>query len=90
MTDTDLILLAASDLVAAGETELQLDDLVVAAWSLDRKRFGLGKYADRYPDPRPVEDAITEAAGLIRWGRSPVVELTDAGRERVKTLRGTR
>jgi len=53
-TASEIVLLAASDLTAAGNQEFSEWDLTVAAWSLDRFRFGLRGYAQSYPDHKRV------------------------------------
>jgi hypothetical protein len=54
LTASESVLLAASDLVAAGNDEFSEWDLTVAAWSRDRFRFGLRGYAQTYPDHKRV------------------------------------
>ena len=54
LTASESVLLAASDLVAAGNEEFSEWDLTVAAWSRDRFRFGLRGYAQSYPDHKRV------------------------------------
>jgi len=53
-TASEVVLLAANDLTAAGQQEFSEWDLTVAAWSLDRFRFGLRGYAQSYPDHKRV------------------------------------
>jgi hypothetical protein len=53
-TASEIVLLAASDLTAAGNQEFSEWDLTVAAWSIDRFRFGLRGYAQSYPDHKRV------------------------------------
>ena len=53
-TASELVLLAASDLTAAGNQEFSEWDLTVAAWAVDRFRFGLRGYAQSYPDHKRV------------------------------------
>ena len=53
-TASEIVLLAANDLTAAGQQEFTEWDLTVAAWSLDRFRFGLRGYAQSYPDHKRV------------------------------------
>jgi len=53
-TASELVLLAANDLTAAGNQEFSEWDLTVAAWSIDRFRFGLRGYAQSYPDHKRV------------------------------------
>ena len=53
-TAADIVLLAAADLSAAGNTEFTEWDLAVAAWSLDRTRFGMRGYEQIYPDHKRV------------------------------------
>jgi hypothetical protein len=54
LTASEVVLLAASDLTTAGNHEFSEWDLTVAAWSLDRFRFGLRGYAQSYPDHKRV------------------------------------
>src|SRR5262245_64108836 len=53
-TASETVLLAAADLTASGQQEFSEWDLTVAAWSLDRFRFGLRGYAQSYPDHKRV------------------------------------
>lgn len=53
-TASEIVLLAAEDLTSAGNHEFSEWDLTVAAWSLDRFRFGLRGYAQSYPDHKRV------------------------------------
>lgn len=53
-TASEIVLLAANDLTAAGNQEFSEWDLTVAAWSIDRFRFGLRGYAQSYPDHKRV------------------------------------
>jgi hypothetical protein len=53
-TASEIVLLAANDLTQAGNQEFSEWDLTVAAWSLDRFRFGLRGYAQSYPDHKRV------------------------------------
>ena len=54
LTASETVLLAAADLTAAGKQEFSEWDLTVAAWALDRFRFGLRGYAQSYPDHKRV------------------------------------
>jgi len=54
LTASETVLLAAADLTAAGKQEFSEWDLTVAAWALDRLRFGLRGYAQSYPDHKRV------------------------------------
>ena len=54
LTASETVLLAAADLAAAGKQEFSEWDLTVAAWALDRLRFGLRGYAQSYPDHKRV------------------------------------
>src|SRR5262245_20022630 len=54
LTASETVLLAAADLTAAGKLEFSEWDLTVAAWALDRLRFGLRGYAQSYPDHKRV------------------------------------
>ena len=53
-TASETVLLAADDLASAGKLEFTEWDLTVAAWSIDRFRFGLRGYAQSYPDHKRV------------------------------------
>lgn len=82
----DAILLAMFDL--GRDQGHHLHDIVVAAWSLNRAGFGLGRYADTYPDAKNVELAVrgqlerrnVEPAGVLHY------RLTAAGRVRAAAL----
>jgi hypothetical protein len=54
LTASETVLLAAANLAAAGNEEFTEWDLTVAAWTLDRLRFGLRGYAQSYPDHKRV------------------------------------
>ena len=54
LTASETVLLAAADLAAAGRHEFSEWDLTVAAWALDRLRFGLRGYAQSHPDHKRV------------------------------------
>jgi hypothetical protein len=54
LTASETVLLAAADLTAAGNQEFSEWDLTVAAWTLDRLRFGLRGYAQSHPDHKRV------------------------------------
>jgi len=54
LTASETVLLAAADLTAAGTQEFSEWDLTVAAWTLDRLRFGLRGYAQSHPDHKRV------------------------------------
>ncbi len=54
LTASETVLLAAADLAASGKQEFSEWDLTVAAWALDRLRFGLRGYAQSYPDHKRV------------------------------------
>jgi hypothetical protein len=53
-TASEIVLLAAADLTSAGNQEFSEWDLTVAAWALDRLRFGLRGYAQSHPDHKRV------------------------------------
>lgn len=88
-TVPDTILLAAYDLnfVSPGD-DLHINDLIVAAWGLDRHRLGLHKYERTYPDGKRVEVAVVNMvkAGLLARTAPSHVVLTDAGRTRAAVL----
>jgi hypothetical protein len=54
LTASETVLLAAADLTADGKQEFSEWDLTVAAWALDRQRFGLRGYALSHPDHKRV------------------------------------
>ena len=54
LTASETVLLAAADLTADGKQEFSEWDLTVAAWALDRQRFGLRGYAISHPDHKRV------------------------------------
>lgn len=54
LTASETVLLAAAKLAAAGNEEFTEWDLTVAAWTIDRLRFGLRGYAQSYPDHKRV------------------------------------
>jgi hypothetical protein len=54
LTASETVLLAAADLTAAGSQEFSEWDLTVAAWNLDKHRFGLRGYALSHPDHKRV------------------------------------
>lgn len=67
LTASETVLLAAADLTAAGSQEFSEWDLTVAAWTIDRLRFGLRGYAQSHPDHKRV---MMEIMG--KKGSSPV------------------
>ena len=94
-TASEVVLLAANDLTAAGQQEFSEWDLTVAAWSLDRFRFGLRGYAQSYPDHKrvmmeimgqkpssPVQQKILEKL------RPNFYRLTPLGKSAASRLRG--
>ncbi|HEY2910835.1 MAG TPA: hypothetical protein VGI99_11350 [Gemmataceae bacterium] len=94
-TASELVLLAASDLTAAGNQEFSEWDLTVAAWSIDRFRFGLRGYAQSYPDHKRV---MMEIMGqkpsspvqqkYLEKVRPNFYRLTPLGRTAASRLRG--
>lgn len=94
-TASELVLLAASDLTAAGNQEFSEWDLTVAAWSIDRFRFGLRGYAQSYPDHKRV---MMEIMGqkpsspvqqkYLEKVRPNYYRLTPLGRTAASRLRG--
>ena len=54
LTASETVLLAAAKLAAAGNEEFTEWDLTVAAWTIDRTRFGLRGYVQSYPDHKRV------------------------------------
>jgi hypothetical protein len=94
-TASELVLLAASDLTAAGNQEFSEWDLTVAAWSIDRFRFGLRGYAQSYPDHKRV---MMEIMGqkpsspvqqkYLEKLRPNFYRLTPLGRAAAQRLRG--
>jgi len=94
LTKFELIVLAAHDLETAGEgSDLDINDLIVAAWSLDRTRLGLRKYERQYPDAKNVEVSVTHMVntyGLFARTRPCHVALTEAGRAPAAKLDATR
>jgi hypothetical protein len=61
-----VLLVAASDLHAAGYSEFSEFSLTVAAWKRDARTFGLRGFSDRHPDHKRV---YTEIVGAKRSGR---------------------
>jgi hypothetical protein len=94
-TASETVLLAADDLAAAGKDEFTEFDLTVAAWSIDRFRFGLRGYAQSYPDHKRV---MMEIMGqkpsspvvnkYLEKVRPNVYKLTPAGKSAAAKLRG--
>lgn len=94
-TASETVLLAADDLASAGKAEFTEWDLTVAAWSLDRFRFGLRGYAQSYPDHKRV---MMEIMGqkpsspvqqrFLEKVRPNVYRLTAAGKAAAARLRG--
>jgi hypothetical protein len=95
LTAGQVILLAADDLMAAGQAEFSEWDLTVAAWSRDRLRFGLRGYAQTYPDHKRVMMEImgnkaSNPVGLkyLEKVRPNYYRLTPLGRAVAARLRG--
>lgn len=94
-TASEIVLLAAADLTSAGNQEFSEWDLTVAAWSLDRFRFGLRGYAQSYPDHKRV---MMEIMGqkpsspiqqkYLEKVRPNYYKLTPLGRTAATRLRG--
>ena len=85
----DTILLALADCVTADRSDdLDINDLIVAAWGLDRQRLGLRKYERTYPDGKRIEVAVVNMvkAGLLARTGPCRVTLTEAGRKRAAVL----
>lgn len=93
-TASETVLLAAADLDSAGKDEFSEFDLTVAAWSIDRFRFGLRGYAQSYPDHKRV---MMEIMGqkpsspvvnkFLEKVRPNIYKLTAAGRSAAAKLR---
>jgi hypothetical protein len=93
-TASESVLLAAADLTAAGNSEFSEWDLTVAAWSLDRFRFGLRGYAQSYPDHKRVMSEIMgkKASSPVQLKflekvRPNFYKLTHAGKAAAESLR---
>jgi len=92
----DKLVLAASDLEREGRTKFSAEDLVVAAWRKFPDVFGLSGYPDgkgqlAYPDSNRVFAEIMGSKpirqrGLLTKVGSKMYQLTDAGREHVRSL----
>ncbi|MDB5308902.1 MAG: hypothetical protein JWO38_3104 [Gemmataceae bacterium] len=94
-TASEVVLLAADDLTTAGNLEFSEWDLTVAAWSLDRFRFGLRGYAQSYPDHKRVMMEIMgqKASSPIQQKffekiRPNYYRMTPLGRTAATRLRG--
>lgn len=94
-TASETVLLAADDLAAAGKAEFSEWDLTVAAWSLDRFRFGLRGYAQSYPDHKRVmmeimgqKPSSPVVLKFLEKIRPNVYRLTAAGKAAAAKLRG--
>jgi hypothetical protein len=94
LTASETVLLAAADLTAAGNHEFSEWDLTVAAWSIDRFRFGLRGYAQSYPDHKRVMSEIMGQKGsspvqqkFLEKVRPNYYRLTSAGKAAVEMLR---
>lgn len=92
----EVVLLAAADLTAAGTPVFSEWDLTVAAWSLDRRRFGLRGFETSYPDHKRVYAEIVAgkrtsltARRLLEKTRPNHYRLTAAGRAAAARLRAT-
>lgn len=70
--------------------ECDTADLILAAWELDRERFGLAGHAQQHPDSRAVATALSDRSGPVRQGWMVLtrgrVRLTDTGRRRAAEL----
>jgi hypothetical protein len=93
-TASESVLLAADNLTNAGKDEFSEWDLTVAAWSLDRTRFGLRGYTQSYPDHKRVMMEIMgqkASSPIIRKYMTKVrpntYRLTAHGRAAVARLR---
>ena len=89
----DTILLAAYDLEAAHPCpDHPVNDIVVAAWALDRERLGLTGFARLYPDKNRVLMDLVKmvGAGFFERPKPSVYRLTEAGRTRAAVLAARR
>lgn len=89
LTKSDKLLLT---FLRNDQSMLTAEALVVEAWTADKKAFGLKGYADRFPDANAVLCYLMGKTGLVRRGLLEKVgqklyQLTEAGRERAKSLR---
>ncbi len=86
LTAPQKILLAARALSDAGPEPFTIEQLVVAAWKLDKKAFGLKGFADKHPNSNVVYSSIMGQRGLVFRGYldqcqgSKVYTLSDKGR----------
>lgn len=93
-TAAEVVVLAAADLTAGGRGEFSEWDLTVAAWTLDRPRFGLRGYAQSYPDHKRVMMEIMGAKATnpiqqkyLEKVRPNVYRLTPLGKSVATQLR---
>jgi hypothetical protein len=91
LTSTEVVLLAAFDLSASGQTEFSEWHLSEAAWKRDQNRFGMRGFEPKYPDHKRVMKEImgkTSAVhrGLLEKTRPNYYRLTAVGRAEVARL----
>lgn len=85
MSARDTLVLAAYDLVKAGNKTFSEWDLTVAAWSLDRKMFGMRNYP--YPDHKRVYCELVKCKLWLRKLSPSTYVLTELGNREAKRLR---
>jgi len=94
VSSSDLVLLAGASLAESGRTEFTEWDLTVAAWKLDRVRFGLRGYEKDHPDHKRVSMEIMGqkisspiARGYMKRVRTNTYAMTVAGLNAAVELR---
>jgi hypothetical protein len=93
LTGAEAILLAASDLTAAGSVEFSEWQLSVATWKRDPSKFGMRGFESQYPDHKRVMKEIMGSAprnpvvrGLLERVRENHYRLTPVGRTEVTKI----
>lgn len=76
LTAADVILCAAAGLEAGG-MPVSMSRLVVAAWTLDRQRFGLAGYVREYPSDNRVIAEVVKMARPVSRGPGPTAGTLD-------------
>lgn len=90
-TIPEKILLAAAALEAEQISPFSAEALIVAAWKMFPRVFGLRGFADLHPDSNKVMTSVMGEKGLVRRGYlakmgKKLYMLTREGRQRVRRL----
>jgi hypothetical protein len=93
ITAAEEVLLAAANITSNTKKEFTEWDLTVGTWSLNKNRWGLRGYEDKYPDHKRVMNEVMAAGtqkvvgrGWIERVKPNYYRLTDSGLAKVASL----